>query len=120
MNTTTALALLTIHFIGDFVCQTHQMSINKSKSIKWLSYHIAVYTTVLAFGTGIIAADYFGFKWCLYYALINGLLHFSTDYCTSRWTSRLWAEAFKPPVLGNTAMYPPRTKPIHNFFVVIG
>ncbi len=103
MNTVSALALLTTHFVGDFVCQSHQMSMNKSKSNKWLLYHVSVYTAVLAVGSSVLLADSNGFLTALTYAIGNGMAHFATDYFTSRWTSRLWLE-----------------KQIHNFFVVIG
>lgn len=53
--------------------------------------------------------------------MLNGALHFATDYMTSRWTSRLWGEAFKLVCSAcGCPNYPPLDKPIHNFFVVIG
>ena len=84
------LALVWIHVIADFVLQSDQMAINKSKSIKWLSLHVLVYTLVFSL---------FGFQ----FALINGAAHWITDFITSRITARLW-------VAGNR----------HWFFVVIG
>lgn len=85
------LLVVWLHFICDFVLQSHQMATNKSKSNRWLGWHVVVYTIpfMVVFGPA--------------YGLVNGVLHFVTDYFTSRWTSKLWAEG-----------------KMHNFFVVIG
>lgn len=80
-----------IHWVADFVLQTDAMAKGKSKSNKWLSYHIAAYTFILLCA--------FGWK----FAIVNGALHWVTDYFTSRKTSKLWASG-----------------KVHDFFVVIG
>lgn len=80
-----------IHWLADFVCQTDKMAKGKSKSNKWLSFHILTYTMILLIP--------FGPR----YALVNGAVHFCVDYITSRITSKLWAKG-----------------QVHNFFVVIG
>lgn len=84
------LSLIGLHLIGDFFLQTDRMAINKSKSNKMLWIHVAVYSSVFLV---------FGVK----YAIINALLHFITDFVSSRATSYLHAKGQR-----------------HWFFVVIG
>ena len=80
-----------IHWFADFFAQSHWMASNKSKSNKALALHILAYTSILTLAFGPI------------YGVVNGLLHWVTDYFTSRATSKLHAKG-----------------DIHNFFVVIG
>lgn len=94
------IIILFIHWLADFVCQTHEMSINKSKSNKWLFYHVAVYSSIWLF-SGIVFC--FNIVYVLFFTGITFLAHFLTDYATSRITSRLYSE-----------------KRYHDFFVVIG
>lgn len=91
-------ALLATHWIADFVLQTHWQASNKSKRLDALTKHVATYTAILA----IVSVLLFGTSGILFVA-VNGILHFGTDYFTSRWSSRLYAE-----------------QDWHNFFVVIG
>lgn len=85
--------ILLIHFIGDFVCQTDEMAINKSSSNKWLTIHVFTYTCIFIAGTNC------NFLFCF----ATFITHWLTDYCTSRWTSYLWKKEDR-----------------HNFFLVIG
>ena len=87
----TILIILFLHFVADFVLQSDQMAQNKSKSNYWLGYHVLVYMIPFVLVCG----------W--QYALLNGVAHFAVDYCTSRISSRFWAQ-----------------KKIHYFFVTIG
>jgi hypothetical protein len=96
------VALLALHWIADFVLQSHWMSVNKSKRMDALAIHVAIYTGVLLVGSGVI----FGARHILPLLLfvgVNGSLHFGTDFVTSRVTSLLW-----------------RQQREHDFFVMVG
>lgn len=95
------LALLAVHWLADFVMQTHWQAQNKSKSNIALAHHVITYTAFLGvavpgifFQVGLNAA---------LFVLVNGALHFVTDWLTSRASSKLYAK-----------------QDWHNFFVVIG
>ena len=94
------LALLTTHFVADFVLQTDWMAQNKSKRWDALALHVAVYTlaflpvTLWVFGNTPSGAQFL---------VLTFVLHFATDAITSRINSRLWA-----------------AKRVHAFFVGIG
>lgn len=92
--------LLAAHWIADFVLQTHWQATNKSKRNDALLAHVGTYTLSMA----VVSALIFGQSaaWLLFVA-INAVLHFATDYCTSRTSSALYAK-----------------QDWHNFFVVIG
>lgn len=92
MNPLLLCYLLAVHWAADFVLQTNEMALGKSTSNRWLSFHVAVYTIALAFLT-----------LSPWFALVNGALHWVTDYVTSRWTARLW-----------------KAERRHDFFVAIG
>ena len=44
ISITNVILIALIHLIVDFFLQTREMGENKSKSIKWLSLHILVYS----------------------------------------------------------------------------
>lgn len=99
MNLTIILTILFIHWVADFICQSHEMSLKKSKSNWWLSYHVGVYSTVTGLGWLV-----FNQSWLILSMIgITFVTHWITDYFTSRWTSKLYAKG-----------------DIHNFFVVVG
>jgi len=106
IGTTTALLIILIHFFADFVCQTHEMAINKSKHNGWLSAHVGVYTlvTLLAWNFTILqpAIDY-RLNTYLYFILFIFSTHWITDFITSRFTSKLFGKG-----------------DYHNGFVVVG
>ena len=94
--------LLFTHWVADFIFQNDDMAKNKSKSNVWLGKHILAYMIVLS-----PFALYAGWRlpgeyWMLF-VLINGAVHFIIDWCTSRMTSKLWAQ-----------------QRVHDFFVVVG
>ena len=92
------VALLFVHWVADFVLQTHWQASNKSKSNNALLRHIGVYTIVLA-AASIVLFRAEGAP----FAAINGLLHLITDYFTSRASAKRYAK-----------------QEWHNFFVIIG
>lgn len=65
------ILLVILHYIGDFLLQTDNMAINKSSSNKWLFYHVVTYSIPFVLINPV-------------YAALNGLLHWFTDYYTSR------------------------------------
>lgn len=95
-------AILFIHWVGDFVCQTDWMAKNKSKSWKPLLLHTGTYSVIFPFlGVIIFPVGYF---WeVLLFTVITFACHTITDYFTSRLNSKLWADG-----------------KVHNFFVSIG
>lgn len=96
------LALLVVHWIADFVLQTHWQASNKSKNNIALGQHVLTYTIAFFFTVPFIfnIEDNLYKQWLIFIA-INGILHFVTDYFTSRVSSKLFGDW-------------------HNFFVVIG
>ena len=102
------LYLITLHFIGDWLLQSHWMAINKSKDNVALLYHTGVYSATLLLG--LVAAKLllpslmlFSAFQLLKFVGVNFVLHTVTDYFTSRCTSALWAK-----------------QDWHNFFAAIG
>lgn len=84
------LYLVWMHFVADFLLQTDRIALNKSSSNSILLLHVTAYG--LCFMSVGVA-----------YALANTVLHFITDWITSRLTKRLW-----------------QANERHWFFVVIG
>lgn len=92
--------ILSLHWLGDFVFQTHQQAINKSKSNYYLFMHCMSYSLVLPFIAFLGSLNH---NAILVFWFANTILHFCTDYVTSRINSYLWAK-----------------NRIHDFFVSIG
>lgn len=125
------LTLLVVHWIADFVLQTHWQASNKNKDNIALGHHVITYTFVL----GLVVPLMFPIGFTLgAFVAINGVLHFATDWCTSRVTSMLFLEQLTtleivmPPLL-NDPMVKPQTHfqpalkkdfSLHWFFVVVG
>jgi len=102
----TALLIIAIHFFADFVCQTHEMAINKNKSNYWLSAHVGVYTlvTFLAWGFTIFQPGImFHLSTYLWFTTFIFTTHWITDYITSRFSSKYFGKG-----------------DYHNGFVVVG
>lgn len=91
ININALCVVLILHFIGDFIMQSDRMGTCKSNNSVVLGEHVMIYSVPLMLVFGV------------QYGVINGLMHFLTDFSTSRWTSYLW-----------------KKKKRHWFFVVIG
>lgn len=107
---TALIVLFILHWIGDFVLQSHKVATEKSKDEVILTWHVLVYTTTVAIGyplTGVLLNTLFGvwlpspILWA--FAPVTFGLHFITDRFTSRWTAALWKQ-----------------QRWHDFFVVVG
>ena len=92
------IAILIAHWVGDFVLQSHQMSVTKSSNNYILLVHSVVYTIPI-----VITCIIVGIPYSIFIYLLIAISHFIVDWCTSRVTKNLWER-----------------KSIHNFFVVIG
>lgn len=75
--------IMLIHWIADFLCQTRWMAENKSKNLLALSAHVGIYMIVF----GAACMPMLGLIPGILFALINGVLHFVVDFCTSRVTT---------------------------------
>lgn len=94
-GTLVVLGILFVHWVGDFVLQTHWMATNKSKNMDALLSHVSVYYVTLVLGTGLVFYHLYGADANLWgmlamWWLINGAAHMAVDFVTSRITSRLW------------------------------
>lgn len=112
INITIVTAVLFIHWVADFLCQTDKMAQGKSKNWTDLLSHTGVYSFIWFFGAILIFSEYhktpyYGFSFNIYtvllFTLITFICHTITDYFTSRLNSKLWEE-----------------KKVHWFFVSVG
>lgn len=90
MQLSDIIMLLSIHFVSDFLLQSDSMAKNKSSCNKALGLHVLVYSVPF-----LIVGPFF--------AILNGIAHFITDYFTSRVSKKLWEK-----------------QEVHWFFAVIG
>lgn len=86
------ITLLVVHFLADFVFQSSKMAINKSKSLKWLSIHVAVYGLVSVISLIVLSVTWENSVLATIWWIVNVLLHFIVDFFTSKITSRLWEQ----------------------------
>jgi len=84
-----------LHFVFDFILQTDEEATNKSKSTMALLSHVGKYG--IGMQLGALAGAYLfggGMIW-IAWAIGNTILHFGTDFVTSRATSRYWTQGKK-------------------------
>jgi hypothetical protein len=85
------MAVLLNHGFADFLLQSKNMATQKSISKYWLSVHVLAYTAgmiPLGVMVWILSGNpFYGLGWLLG----NGTMHWVTDYYTSKWTSKLYA-----------------------------
>lgn len=120
---TVIYVLLVAHFVGDFICQTDWMALNKSKRWDALALHVGVYTVVIGItawvavnwtglGVGIVdirtwKAGYVAIGSTYYVPTVatwlgvNAAAHFVQDAITSRINARLWFLRMTPLELPN-------------------
>jgi hypothetical protein len=100
------LYFLLVHWVADFVLQTEHMALRKSTSNYYLGMHVTVYsvTTILAWWLlfSIVGLDATFLQYLLAGTAIF-VMHFITDYITSRITGKYY-----------------KAKKTHEFFVTIG
>jgi hypothetical protein len=92
--------ILLIHFLADFALQTDDQAKGKSTDIKWLFYHVGVYSIIWLMASWFYFGD---FRPALIFALITFAAHYITDYTTSRIGKPFWDKG-----------------DYHNGFVVVG
>ena len=105
MGSELVYVLLVAHFVGDFICQSDWMALNKSKRWDALAIHVTVYSAVLymaifvsiglnaELSPRIILALVNELPYVSavgFYVLVNAVAHFVQDAITSRINSRLW------------------------------
>jgi hypothetical protein len=90
-----AFIIIAVHYIADFVFQAEEWATNKSTSNKALLNHVATYTTFWVFGSLILFGIYspgHTVEWyvahSMIFAAITFVVHFATDYITSRIVKR--------------------------------
>lgn len=97
-----AFFIIVVHFIADFVLQTHWQATNKSKNNVALLLHTISYSAFFLF-VGIMLPHLFTVEQVIAFTFITFFAHTVTDYITSRINTWLW-----------------NRKDVHNFFVSVG
>lgn len=77
-----------IHWIADFLLQSEKMATNKSKDNFWLFAHVVVYSIVWLY----VGVFFFDPTRVVLFVMATFVCHFTTDYFTSRWTSKLYTK----------------------------
>ena len=103
MEISVVIFIMLIHFLADFGLQTHEQSQKKSSSNKFLFYHVAVYSGIWFLALCGHPYTDVNTNGILIFTFVTFVLHFCTDYVTSRIGKPFWAN-----------------QDFHNGFVVIG
>lgn len=108
LNLIEIFTIIFIHWVADFVFQTHWQATNKSKNNIALTYHVGTYSLTWLIPIAILF--YIGpfnllggILFSIMFTCITFICHWITDYYTSRLNSKLWAKG-----------------DVHNFFVSVG
>jgi hypothetical protein len=87
------------HFVGDFIIQTGKQATNKSANIGALTTHIFTYTLTLVVMLSFLAyidtsagLDDIYIDGVIAYSMVNGALHFVTDFFTSKASKKAMSE----------------------------
>lgn len=99
----TIATILFLHWIFDFHLQNDEMAKGKSTSNRHLTDHVVVYSIGVIL-MGLTNMVYFqNWSYVAVFILLNTMLHWFTDWITSRASSSLYKD-----------------NRIHDFFVVVG
>lgn len=94
-----AFILIVIHYVADFMAQTEEMAVGKSKSIKLLLKHTGIYTFIfyMVFALWCAYQNHFGTitvqdmgwsPWFFLFFPITFVCHTVIDYVSSKITAR--------------------------------
>lgn len=114
-------AIIVIHYIADFICQTEWQAVNKSKNWEALINHTFIYSYMWALPAVYWFAEINVYYPCVFF-LITFICHTITDYFTSRLNSKLMPlRDYKWNREENINWYSfPYGESYHNFFIGVG
>lgn len=96
-----AFIIICVHYVADFIFQAEEWANNKSKNNMALLNHVSTYSTFWAFASCLLFGFNFPghtmewyFSHSMGFAMITFILHFITDYITSRIVSKRFADKY--------------------------
>ena len=96
-----AFFIICVHYVADFIFQAEEWAENKSKSNKALLNHVSTYSTFWVFASCVLFGVNFPghtMEWyvshSIGFAMVTFILHFITDYITSRIVSKRFADKY--------------------------
>jgi hypothetical protein len=92
--------ILLIHFLADFALQTNNQAIKKSTDIKYLTFHVLVYSMIWLIASWFLLDVFYLALW---FMLITFVCHWITDFLTSRIGKPYWDKG-----------------DLHNGFIIVG